>query len=235
MPCVLISKMARADKTKAKPSRVLIADEFPLMLEALADKVDATEDLISCGAADDAAQVTGAVEELRPDALVLSLNLPGDGGFELIRKIRLTHPELPILVLANRSDSAQAAQALRAGAKGYISKRKDAETIIAAIRHVLTGKLWVNKDFMPNLLDRYFGKELTHAAIRELLTKRELQIFEMIGKGVTTREIADQLFISQRTVESHRDHIKIKLKVDDVFKLHQMAFEWVQEDISPQP
>ena len=213
----------------------MIADEFPLMLEALADKVDATEDLISCGRSGDAAGVTGAVEEIRPDALVLSLNLPGDGGFELIRKIRLTHPDLPILVLANRSDSAQASQALRAGAKGYISKRKDAETIIAAIRHVLTGKLWVNKDFMPNLLDRYFGKELTHAAIRELLTRRELQIFEMIGKGVTTREIADQLFISQRTVESHRDHIKVKLKVDDVFKLHQMAFEWVQEDIPPQP
>ena len=235
MPCVLISKMARADKTKAKPSRVLIADEFPLVLDALADKVDATEDLISCGRVDDVAGVTGAIEELRPDALVLSLNLPGDGGFELIRKIRLTHPDLPILVLANRSDSAQAAQALRAGAKGYISKRKDAETIIAAIRHVLTGKLWVNKDFMPNLLDRYFGKELTHANIRDLLTRRELQIFEMIGKGATTREIADQLFISQRTVESHRDHIKAKLKVDDVFKLHQLAFEWSQEDISPQP
>ncbi len=213
----------------------MIADEFPLMLEALADKVDATEDLISCGRADDAAGVTGAVEELQPDALVLSLHLPGDAGFELIRKIRLTHPDLPMLVLANRSDPTQATQALRAGAKGYISKRENADTIIDAIRHVLTGKIWVNEDFMPNLLDRYFGKELTHANIRNLLTRRELQIFEMIGKGVTTREIADQLFISQRTVESHRDHIKIKLKVDDVFKLHQMAFEWVQEDILPQP
>ena len=235
MPRVLISKMARADKAKAKPSRVLIADEFPLMCEALADKVDATEDLISCGRADDADGVTSAVEELQPDALVLSLHLPGDAGFELIRKIRLTHPDLPMLVLATRSDPTQATQALRAGAKGYISKREDAETIIDAIRHVLTGKLWVNKDFMPNLLDRYFGKELTHANIRNLLTKRELQIFEMIGKGVTTREIADQLFISQRTVESHRDHIKVKLKVDDVFKLHQMAFEWTHEEISPQP
>ncbi len=79
------------------------------------------------------------------------------------------------------------------------------------------------------------GKELTHANIRDLLTKREVQIFEMIGKGVTTKEIADRLFISQRTVESHRDHIKVKLKIDDIFKLHQMAFEWVQEDTSPQP
>ena len=140
-----------------------------------------------------------------------------------------------MLVLATRSDSAQATQVLRAGAKGYIAKRQDAETIIDAIRHVLTGKIWVNKDFMPNLLDRYFGKERTHANIRDLLTKRELQIFEMIGKGVTTREIADRLFISQRTVESHRDHIKVKLKVDDIFKLHQMAFEWVQQDISPRP
>ncbi len=235
MPSVLISKMATADKEKAKPSRVLIADEFPLLCEALADKVDATEDLVSCGRADDAAGVIDAVEELRPDALVLSLHLPNAVGFELIRKIRLTHPELPILVFTIHSNSTQAAQALRAGAKGYISKRQDAETIIDAIRHVLTGKLWVNKDFMPNLLDRYFGKELPHAAIKDLLTRRELQIFEMIGKGVTTREIADQLFISQRTVESHRDHIKVKLKVDDIFKLHQMAFEWVQKDISPRP
>lgn len=227
--------MAGENKAKAGPSRVLIADEFPLVCEALADKVDTTQDLISCGRVDHAAGVIGAIEELQPDALVLSLHLPGDGGFELIRKIRLAYPDLPMLVLATRSDSAQATQVLRAGAKGYISKRQDAETIIDAIRHVLTGKIWVNKDFMPNLLDRYFGKELTHANIRDLLTKRELQIFEMIGKGVTTREIADRLFISQRTVESHRDHIKVKLKVDDIFKLHQMAFEWVQQDISPRP
>ncbi len=213
----------------------MIADEFPLVCEALADKVDAAEDLVSCGRADDAGGVISAIEELQPDALVLSLHLPGDGGFELIRKIRLTYPDLPMLVLATRSDSTQAAQALRAGAKGYISKRKDAEAIIGAIRHVLTGKIWVNKDFMPNLLDSYFGKELTHANIRDLLTKRELQIFEMIGKGVTTREIADRLFISHRTVESHRDHIKTKLRVDDIFKLHQMAFEWVQEELSLQP
>lgn len=235
MPSVLISKMARADKAKTELSRVLIADEFPLVCEALADKVDATEDLVSCGRAEDAEGVIGAIEELQPDALVLSLHLPNAIGFELIRKIRLTHPELPILVFATHSNSTQAAQALRAGAKGYISKRENAETIIAAIRHVLTGKIWVNKDFMPNLLDRYFGKELTHANIRDLLTKRELQIFEMIGKGVTTREIADLLFISQRTVESHRDHIKTKLGVDDIFKLHQMAFEWVHEELSLRP
>jgi len=235
MPGVSISKMATADKAKAKPSRVLIADEFPLVCEALADKVNATQDVISCGRADDAEGVIGGIEELQPDALVLSLHLPKAVGFELIRRIRLTHPDLGILIFATHSNSTQAAHALRAGAKGYISKRENAETIIDAIRHVLTGKIWVNKNFMPNLLDRYFGKKLTHDNIRELLTKRELQIFEMIGKGVTTREIADRLFISQRTVESHRDHIKTKLRVDDIFKLHQMAFEWVQEDISPPP
>ena len=219
----------------SRPGRVLIADEFPLVCEALADKVNATEDLVSCGRAEDAEGVIGAIEEHQTDVLVLSLHLPGDGGFELIRKIRLTHPDLPILILATRSDSAQATQALRAGAKGFISKRENAETIIDAIRYVLTGRIWVNSGFMPNLLDRYFGKELTHANIKDLLTKRELQIFEMIGKGATPRQIADQLFISQRTVESHRDHIKAKLRIDDVFKLHQMAFVWVQEERPPQP
>ena len=227
--------MATADKDKTEPSRVLIADEFPLVCEALAEKVNATEDLISCGRADDAAGVIGAIEELQPDTLVLSLHLPNAVGFDLIRKIHLTHPDLGILIFATHSNSTQAAQALRAGAKGYISKRENAETIIAAIRHVLTGKIWVNQNFMPNLLDRYFGKKITHDNITDLLTKRELQIFEMIGKGVTTREIADRLFISQRTVESHRDHIKTKLRVDDIFKLHQMAFEWVQEELSPPP
>jgi len=227
--------MATADKEKAEPGRVLIADEFPLICEALTDKVNAAEDLISCGRVDDAEGVIGAIEELRPDALVLSLHLPNAVGFELIRRIRLTHPDLGILVFATHSNSTQAAQALRAGAKGYISKRENAETIIAAIRHVLTGKIWVNKNFMPNLLDRYFGKKLTHGNITDLLTKRELQIFEMIGKGVTTGEIADRLFISQRTVESHRDHIRTKLRLDDIFKLHQMAFEWAQKESPPQP
>jgi len=231
----LIPNMAGENKAKAKPHRVLIADEFPLVCEALAERINATEDLVSCGRAGDAEGLIDAVEKLKPDALVLSLHLPNAVGFELLRKLRLARPELAILVLATRSNSTQAAQALRAGAKGYVSKRENAETILGAIRHILTGRIWVNKDFMPNLLDHYFSKELTGVDIRRLLTRRELQIFEMIGKGVTTKEIADQLFISQRTVESHRDHIKAKLKLDDVFKLHQMAFEWVQEELPLQP
>ena len=221
------------DKTgkNSQRSKVLIADEFPLIRDALSRHLNLQSDMIAAGQTENEDRTLNAIEELKPDAVVLSLYLPGAVGFELLRRIKLEHPELPVLATSIQNDPNQAAEALRAGAKGYTSKRETGEAILAAIRHILTGRIWVNKDFMPNLLDTYFTKAPTHENIKRILTKRELQIFEMIGRGVTTREIAEQLFISNRTVESHRDHIKVKLDAEDVFKLHQMAFQWVQEEM----
>lgn len=221
----------KSDRITAK-SKILVADEYPLMRKALSQAIDTQYDLITCYQTENADQTITAIEQFNPDALVLSLYLPGAIALDLLRRIRLEHPELPILAMSIQSDSTQAAEVLRAGAKGYISKRESEIAIIEAVKQILTGKIWVNQDFMPNLLERYFGKDLSHHNIKTVLTKREMQIFEMMGKGVTTRQIADQLFISQRTVESHRDHIKVKLKVDDIFKLHQMAFQWVQEEMA---
>lgn len=215
-----------------EPARVMIADEFPLICDALSKAVDLASDMLTAAIAQDADETLEAISRSKPDVIVLSLYLPGATGFDLIRRIKLEHPDIAVLSMSLQSESTQAAEALRAGAKGYVSKREDADAILTAIRHVHTGKIWVNKDFMPNLLDTYFTKAPTHENIKRTLTKRELQIFEMMGRGVTTREIAEQLFISHRTVESHRDHIKVKLDVEDIFKLHQMAFKWVQEEMA---
>lgn len=224
--------MEHESNRKPAKNKILVADEYPLMRKALSQAIDSQYELTTCYQTENAEQTITAIEQFNPDALVLSLYLPGAIALDLLRRIRLEHPDLPILALSIKSDSTQAAEALRAGAKGYISKRETEDAIIDAIKQVLDGKIWVNQDFMPNLLERYFGTDISHQNIKTILTKRELQIFEMMGKGVTTRQIADQLFISQRTVESHRDHIKVKLKVDDVFKLHQMAFQWVQEEMA---
>lgn len=230
--CQKDKQMENESNRNTAKSKIIVADEYPLMRKALSQAIDTQYDLITCCRTENTEQTIAAIEQFNPDLLVLSLYLPGAIALDLLRRIRLEHPKLPILAMSIQSDSTQAAEALRAGAKGYISKRESEDAIIEAIKQVLTGTIWVNRDFMPNLLERYFGKDISHENIKTILTKREVQIFEMMGKGVTTRQIADQLFISQRTVESHRDHIKGKLKVDDVFKLHQMAFQWVQEEMA---
>jgi len=202
------------------------------MREALGRLIDAEPDLDLCASTADAGETIEAIEHFEPDVLILSPYLPGQSGFELLREIRGMQPALSVVIFSPQSDSVQAAESIRAGAKGYVAKQEEGPTIIAAIKRVAEGRIWVSKDFMPDLLDRYFARELSHENIKDTLTKRELQIFEMMGKGITTRQIAEYLFISQRTVESHRDHIRAKLKVDDVFKLHQVAFEWVREEIA---
>ena len=211
----------------------MIVDNQPLMCDALTRIINKESDLVVCGQARDAAGAMETLEVLQPDIIILDLSLPDTSGFDLLQSIKTDLPHIPALVFSMYDESTHAPRAIRAGAKGYLMKTQTAETVIEAVRHILDGKIWVNKDIMSGVLDGCLGSESDPYGVRRQLSKRELEIFELIGKGISTEEIAKKLFISRRTVDSHRDHIKSKLKIQDVLKLHQLAFQWTHDQFVP--
>jgi DNA-binding NarL/FixJ family response regulator len=164
-----------------------------------------------------------------PDVLIIDMDVAGEEISETISRITARHPETRIIALSLRDNGQDRLQSMRAGAKGFIDKTSSTETVIEAIRQVLTGGTWFPELDTEQSVNIEAGIEGETIDVNSRLTKREIQIFEMIGSGTSAKEISNKLFISQRTVESHRDHIKNKLEFKDAFHLHQFAFEWVSD------
>lgn len=219
--------------TETKCSRILIVDDHPLICDALSRAINLESDMVVCGQANDTETAYQSVKEHSPDLVMVDLSMPELSGLDLIRRLKSEYPDLPTLVLSIHDQGTHATRAMRAGAKGYIMKKEKIETILQAVRHVLEGKIWVSEQIMPQVLDGCLGVESDRLGIKQRLSKRELEVFELIAKGVSTEEIAEKLFISKRTVNSHRDHIKNKLKIQDVVKLHQVAFQWAHDELRP--
>ncbi len=213
--------------------RVLIIDDHPLLCDAVMRAINLEPDMMGCGNAPNASSGLDAIEELKPDIVLVDLSLGDASGFYLLQNIQAKYPKLPALVLSMHDEMTYAGRAIRAGAQGYIMKKEDIDKIVEAVRHVLSGKVWVSDKVRPTLLDFFLGRAPDAERIEALLSKRELQVFEHIGKGLSTEQIAQKMFISRRTVESHRDHIKKKLNVDDVINLQHKAFQWVQNELAP--
>ena len=165
------------------------------------------------------------------DLVLVDLSLDQSSGFVLLETLKHQFSDLPALVLSMHEEATNAVRAIKCGARGYLMKKEDLGTIIKAIRHVLAGNIWLKDDLIRQALEKNNDKRTDPLSIPSLLTQREMEIFEMIGNGMSAEEIAKKLFISKRTVESHRDHIKGKLNVPDVLRLHQLAFQWIQEKI----
>jgi len=209
--------------------RVLISENVPLIQRGLSTAINRESDMAVCGHSANLSETITAIERQMPDVLIVDMETAGDETAEMISHITARYPDTRVITLSLRDDDRDQAVALQAGAKGYLSRHDGAETVIEAIRKVLSGGTWFAESAAEQSGD--IEMEMTEEGpdIRDCLTKRELQIFEMIGNGMSTREIAGKLFISQRTVESHRDHIKNKLDFKDAFHLHQFAFGWVNE------
>jgi DNA-binding NarL/FixJ family response regulator len=176
-------------------------------------------------------EALAVIERLRPDLVIVDISLKGADGLELIKQAAGRWPELAILVLSMHNEQLYAERALRAGARGYIMKDEATGNVLAAVREVLNGSVYLSAAMRARLLQRLVSAE-PQRSVRELesLTDRELGILRLIGKGCTTREIADQLGLSVRTVGSHRARIKRKLKVTSTAQLIQYALQWEQSD-----
>ena len=210
--------------------RVLLVDDHPLVRERLAEIINREPDLTVCGEAEDRHQALGAVQTTQPDLVIVDLTLKNSDGVELIRDIHSRWPAQRMLVVSMHDESLYAERVLRAGARGYITKQEATRSILQAIRSVLNGTIYLNETISTQILRRLTAAPGAHAVSpAEFLADRELQVFELTGRGLNTRQIAQQLDISSKTVETYRRRIRDKLKLGDPADLLQSAITWAHE------
>lgn len=218
------------DGVKQAKARIVIVDDHPIVREHLAQLINQATDMTVCGQAADAPQALKVIDATKPDMAIVDLSLQNSPGLDLIKDIRATHPRLPVLVLSMHDESRYAERALRAGAKGYIMKQEATEQIMTAIRRVLSGEIFVSESLAEAMVHRFSkGRAEIEAAVARL-TDRELEIFERIGQGQSRKQIAGELHLSIKTVETHCGHIMQKLELPTSFELVKRAAEWVQGD-----
>jgi DNA-binding NarL/FixJ family response regulator len=212
---------------------VLVIDDHPIMREGLAQLINHEPDLCVSAHAENAAQAMAAIAHQRPDLVLADISLPGKSGLELIKDLQALDPELPVLVLSMHDESLYAERVLRAGGRGYIMKQEGGEKLMAAIRQVLAGKISVSEKLSARILEAFSGRRAqANVSPLERLTDREFEVFALIGQGKSSRQIAQQLHLSVKTVEVHRVHIKQKLSIQTATELMHFAVRW-QESQAP--
>jgi DNA-binding NarL/FixJ family response regulator len=210
-----------------KKSKVLVVDDHPIVRQGLALLINRESDLMVCGEAEDARMAMQSIITDKPDIMVVDISLNGPDGLDLLKDIRTRYPELPVLILSMHDESIYAERALRAGAQGYIMKQEAAEKVLVALRRILSNEIYVSERIANRMLQRYIGSpgEGRPSSVADL-TDRELEVFRLIGEGHSTRQIAEQLHISVKTVESYQAHIKEKLSLRSARELVQHAIQW---------
>ena len=212
---------------QAKKYRVLLVDDHPIVRQGLGLLIDRESDLSVCGEADGAHSAFHAIETLRPDIVLLDISLNGPDGLEVLKEIRMKSGSLPVLILSMHDESIYAERAMRAGANGYIMKQEATEKVLIAIRRILQGDVYLSDRLTTTMLQQYVrGGAHTKSSPLLNLTDRELEVFRLIGEGHGTRQIADELHLSVKTIESYQAHIKEKLALRNARELVQHAIEW---------
>jgi DNA-binding NarL/FixJ family response regulator len=212
-------------------TRILIVDDHPLVREGLIGLLAAQSDFVVCGEASGVGEARQLVASVKPDVAIIDLTLNDGTGVELIKELRAKYPTIKLLVLSMHDESLYAERALRAGAVGYVSKHEASRTIVQAVRTILAGKLYLSPNMTELVVQRAFvaGADLSRPAV-DRLTDREREVFELIGQGLSSRQIAVKLEVSPKTVETHREHIKEKLELTTSTELTRYAVQWVLEN-----
>ncbi len=210
--------------------RILIVDDHPLVRTGFAQLISDEPDLEVCGEAADEAEALQLVAATRPDLVIVDLSLAGGSGINLIERIRAHHDDVSMLVASMHDESLFAERVLAAGALGYLNKQEAPDNIIKAIRRVLDGKVYLSDELTERLLDGLTGTTMVPGQSPiQRLSNRELEVFELIGRGMTTGKIADHLRLSIKTIETHRENIKKKLQLASGQELTRHAIHWLME------
>jgi DNA-binding NarL/FixJ family response regulator len=222
--------MATQQKNVAHVRQVLIVDDHPIVRQGLRSLIDQENDLTVCGEAGSAGEALKAVPKLKPDLMLVDISLKGPDGLELTKSIRALEPDLPILIVSMHDESLYAERVLRAGANGYIMKEEVAQNMIQAVRKVLNGDIYMS-DRMRQIILRGVAGQRSSSSVSaiERLSDRELEVFRLIGQGMGTRKIAEELHLSVKTIETYRAHIKEKLGLDNATELVRQAVQWVEQ------
>lgn len=211
-------------------ARVLIVDDHPVVRRGLAELINDETDMEVCGEASDAPDALRQVEVKHPDVVVVDISLQAGNGIELIQQIKEHDERVKTLVSSMHDESLFAERALRAGAMGYINKQEPTERVIDAIREVLSGQVYLSARMANRLLQSVVGGETLGQDPIGTLSNRELEVFELIGQGLTTKKIAGRLHLSPKTIETHREKIKTKLNLSNSTELSRRAVQWVLEN-----
>ena len=211
--------------------RVFLVDDHPLVCEGLTNMINRQIDLEVCGEAGTAAEALRAIETLRPDVALVDLTLASGSGLELIKDLRVCCPETVLVVLSMHDESTYAERALRAGARGYVMKREATKKVITALRQVLDGGIFVSDSFARAMTEKQIDLHTPKTgSLINTLSDRELQVFEMLGAGAETSEIALSLHIALKTVQTHCARMKEKLGVNSLNELMREAIRWVETE-----
>jgi len=215
-----------AKQTNQDKAKVLIVDDHAIVRQGLAELINDQPDLMTCGEAESPPQALKVLSEVKPDVAIVDVTLASGDGIELCRQIHEQWPSVGILVLSMHDESLYAERVLRAGARGYIMKQAPQDAVMTAIRRVLKGETYLSDAMASKLLRSFSGSRSTaDVPPLERLSDRELQIFRMIGQGRSVKDIADELFLSPKTVETHKEHIKQKLNLQSSNDLLRYAIE----------
>ncbi len=214
----------RAARTKI---RVFLVDDHPIVRRGFQLLLGMEPDLSVCGEADSGPAALQKILALKPDAAIIDLTLKGGSGLELIKQVRAQLPDLKMLVFTMRDEGIYAERALRAGADGYITKEEGTEKAIQAIRLLMQGKRYLSDKVAEKMMNNLVGNAAWGEGTVESLSDRELEVLELLGNGLSSREIAEKLHLSIKTVESHREHMKSKLRLTRATELVSYAFNWL--------
>jgi len=218
----------KSESEVTKKSRIMVVDDHAVVREGLVALINRVPDLMVCCEADSKASAAKLLQTENPDLVIVDLILSDGDGLDLIKNIHAQHPDLPFLVISMQDEEIYAERCLKAGASGYIMKHSATDEFMHAIHAVLDGEIFISKKMNVRLLARLTDKLPVDRNGLESLTDRELQVYQMIGAGMNTREIAPKLGISPKTVATHRDNLKLKLGLKDSRMLMQAAMQWQQ-------
>jgi DNA-binding NarL/FixJ family response regulator len=194
------------------PKKILLVEDHPIFRLGLAELINQEADLTASGESTDVASAIQEIESVNPDLIIADISLKNSDGIDLVRHVKKHHPHIPVLVLSMHDEYLYAQRALHAGARGYIMKQEAMESVVAAIHHVLAGRVYLNETVKEHILSNITGT-----------TDREIQVFKLIGRGFSSREIAVQLFVSIKTIGTYRERIKAKLNLKHANELVRCA------------
>jgi DNA-binding NarL/FixJ family response regulator len=216
-----------SSRSVAKRTRIFVVDDHPIVRQGLSLMINQEPDLAVCGEAEEAHHALQEIAASNPDIVVIDISLNGPDGLDLLKMLRLRAPDLPVLILSMHDESVYAERALRAGANGYIMKQEATDKVLVALRRILNREIYVSDRIANKMLRHYVrgADSKTNLPVAEL-SDRELEVFRLIGDGHGTRQIAEQLHLSVKTVESYQAHIKDKLSLRSARELVQHAIQW---------
>jgi len=218
-----------ATKTKANPkvkTRILVVDDHPIVRQGFAQLINAEHDLEMVGEAADPNEALEVLDKMNPDLAIVDISLKGGNGIDLTKSMLGINPKLPILIVSMYDEGLYVERVLRAGAKGYLMKQEATEKVVDAIRKIMGGEMYISEKMGDALLHKFVSGQLSTDSPVENLSDRELEVMQLVGQGRGTRQIAEELHVSVKTVESHYAKIKDKLSLKTANELIQYAVKW---------